>query len=793
MKKLLYVDVPFANIKGGDKNRSNFIWSTLRKEYEADLLLLLAPEYAFKKAPEHSGYIHNFHLVITKSLPYQSSAIYQFHNSQKHKFEELLKLHQYDIIVFRFLSTYHLAEIAEKTLPNCKIAIDVDMLFSRISELSWQDNKNIHNRYHLLEMIKLKAFEKKAFTSNFSFYFTNYLERDMAIRDYHLLPENAYIIPNMMPKEATRTITPRKQEENYILFFGTLDSMANQDAYLYLVKEIYPRIESVLKEKDISVYIVGKNPGSIHSQFGGERIKVIGPVEDIESQIANSLFVVLPLRIASGTRTRILEAAAVEKAVITTTIGVEGFLFEPDEVVIQDTADAFATSMIDLIENPERAITMGKKLYTKAVSQYAPEVVAKELIAKLNQDVKPATTQITGKRLKLAIITNRFFPEVGGAETNIYYQARLLAKDYDLTVICPKRIDKPKEELTDGFRIIRMQDVFNIPPRYPNLSSKTLCPELFFYLLQSDYDIIQCFPALNYNNVITFIAAKIRKIPYILCFFDFIDYAGLAKTEGRIDPNILKSVHPSLYQRIVLKGMDYAFAIAEKEIQFIKQFNPKIEYSPVPILPDEYSTPVANPRSKLGFTENDFIFLSLGRVSNIKGQDIALKAFGEAAKDMPNAKLVFVGRTDYEKDFYADMQAFIAQNSLQDKVFFTGMVERDEVLGWLRYSDIHVIPVRFMNSGAVVVESWISDTPVLQSDVVDPNLVVEGKNGYIFKSEDVHECSQKMILAYQNKELLPQMAVTGKELVMSKYTYEYLIGLYSQTYKKLLKNKQGNR
>jgi len=86
----------------------------------------------------------------------------------------------------------------------------------------------------------------------------------------------------------------------------------------------------------------------------------------------------------------------------------------------------------------------------------------------------------------------------------------------------------------------------------------------------------------------------------------------------------------------------------------------------------------------------------------------------------------------------------------------------------------------------VVVESWFSNTPVLQSNVVDPNLVIEDINGYLFDSESIDTCAQKMIKAYTNREALPDLAQKGKELVREKYTYEYLISLYNKTYSKLL-------
>ncbi len=189
---------------------------------------------------------------------------------------------------------------------------------------------------------------------------------------------------------------------------------------------------------------------------------------------------------------------------------------------------------------------------------------------------------------------------------------------------------------------------------------------------------------------------------------------------------------------------------------------------------------------KYQIEKSEFTFLSLGRVSSIKGQDIALDSFVAISDKYPETKLVFVGRDDYEPDFVNAMKQIVKDNNLESRVIFTGVVERDEVLGWLKYSDIHIIPVRFMNSGAVVVETWASGTPVIQSDAVDPNLVEEGKNGYLFKSENRVELSEKMGRAIHDHSKLGNYAKTGNKLVKEKYTYGYLVNLYETAFHELL-------
>jgi glycosyltransferase involved in cell wall biosynthesis len=92
-----------------------------------------------------------------------------------------------------------------------------------------------------------------------------------------------------------------------------------------------------------------------------------------------------------------------------------------------------------------------------------------------------------------------------------------------------------------------------------------------------------------------------------------------------------------------------------------------------------------------------------------------------------------------------------------------------------------------VDSGAVVVDSWARGIPVIQSDAVDPNLVEEDVNGYIFPKEDVQTLSDKMRKAFTNRAKLPAMARKGREMVMQKFTYQHLVDIYEDVYSRLIK------
>jgi glycosyltransferase involved in cell wall biosynthesis len=398
------------------------------------------------------------------------------------------------------------------------------------------------------------------------------------------------------------------------------------------------------------------------------------------------------------------------------------------------------------------------------------------------------TSPAARRKLRIALVLNRFWPEVGGAETNLYFQAIELARQFDVTIFTPKRLaDEADYEEHQGFRVHRLPDARNRGGRYPNLASGTLMPGLLPRLLRGGFDLIQVFPSLNHNSLIAFIASRLARTPFVFCSFDFLDYATLIREGGgRLDVNVIAGHTPSRREAFVLRRAEHVFAISQRELAFFRRYNPSASYSPVPVLVDEYLEPAASPRGRHGIGEQDFVFLCLGRVSEIKGQDLALEAFVRMHERAPGSRLAIVGRNDYEEGFVAAMRRRVQDAGLGDRVLFTGMVERPEVIGWLAHADAHVIPVRFMNSGAVVAETWAAGTVVIQSDAVDPNYVVNGDNGYLFRSEDIDDLAARMLDAHGNRPGLAAMAERGRAFVLENLTYQRLVELYAAEYRRLV-------
>jgi len=149
---------------------------------------------------------------------------------------------------------------------------------------------------------------------------------------------------------------------------------ANTDAAEYFIKDMWPLIKK--KSPEVEFYLLGNYPMEEEGDRDlSEKIKApgiiwTGLVEDIRPVLAGSIFIA-PIRIASGTRLKILEAMGMGCAIISTTIGAEGILAEPGrEILIADTPHDFANVVLELLRNPARRREIGQKARALVEKRY---------------------------------------------------------------------------------------------------------------------------------------------------------------------------------------------------------------------------------------------------------------------------------------------------------------------------------------------------------------------------------------------------------------------------------------
>ena len=161
---------------------------------------------------------------------------------------------------------------------------------------------------------------------------------------------SADVIPNGVDTELYQP-SHKDEEESTIIYTGSMDWFPNEDAAIYFIDEILPAIH--IKRPNLKFYVVGQFPGERLKRYGNRPgVVVTGRVEDVKPYIARATVYVVPLRIGGGTRLKILEALAMGKAVLSTSIGAEGLnLTAGDEIMIADESTTFADTVVQLMED----------------------------------------------------------------------------------------------------------------------------------------------------------------------------------------------------------------------------------------------------------------------------------------------------------------------------------------------------------------------------------------------------------------------------------------------------------
>ena len=139
-----------------------------------------------------------------------------------------------------------------------------------------------------------------------------------------------------------------------IVFVGSMDWMPNQDAVRYFVNDILPLVRRECPQARFTVVGRSAPPEIMRMAETAPGIKVTGFVEDVRPYVARADVVVVPLRVGGGTRIKIYEAMAMSKAVVSTTIGVEGLpLRAGRDLLIADAPEDLARDVLQVLGSPE--------------------------------------------------------------------------------------------------------------------------------------------------------------------------------------------------------------------------------------------------------------------------------------------------------------------------------------------------------------------------------------------------------------------------------------------------------
>lgn len=148
-------------------------------------------------------------------------------------------------------------------------------------------------------------------------------------------------------------------EEKVVAFVGLLGWGPNEDAAVWLAKEIWPDVQ--LRVPEATLLLVGRDPSERVLDLRSDTVEVTGSVPDVRPYLARARVATAPLRAAGGSRLKILEALDTGRPVVATSKGAEGL----DDlvgagIVIADSAADTVEELVTLLENDAQTQALGR-------------------------------------------------------------------------------------------------------------------------------------------------------------------------------------------------------------------------------------------------------------------------------------------------------------------------------------------------------------------------------------------------------------------------------------------------
>jgi glycosyltransferase involved in cell wall biosynthesis len=241
-----------------------------------------------------------------------------------------------------------------------------------------------------------------------------------------------------------------------------------------------------------------------------------------------------------------------------------------------------------------------------------------------------STSSMLSGRIRVLIVTARFFPDLGGTETHVYEVTRRMAsnKNLDLTVLTTDRSRTlpPREEL-HGFTLLRCR-------AYPRHRDYYFAPGVYWRILRGNYDLVHCQGIHTAVPIIAMIAAKQRRIPYVVTLHT-----------GGHSSRLRRRLRKFQWQALgpLLRGAAAVVAVSRFEqrlfqkICFLDTARFKIIQNGAGLTENEVRTDIIPGR-----------IVSCGRLERYKGHQRIVEALPIVQRSVPEATLHILGSGPYE-------------------------------------------------------------------------------------------------------------------------------------------------
>lgn len=291
--------------------------------------------------------------------------------SMEAAFERLVSERSFDLVQVESSQMALSQSVSEIPLVLDEHNIEYQLL-RRLAEVESSPDRKA---FGYLEAAKVRREEVQAWRHCDGVVFTS--EADLGVMRAAFPVKPACVVPNGVDDEYFSPADD-EPEPSTVVFTGSINYRPNTDAVAYFIREVMPRL---LRLKPSAKFVVvGQGPPDSLLRMAGANVEFTGGVTDVRPYVSRAAVVIAPLRVGSGTRLKILEALAMGKPVVTTTIGCEGLgVVDGEHLTVADDPQPFAEAVARLMSNRKLAKELGRSGRELIEREYSWSVVVQQL------------------------------------------------------------------------------------------------------------------------------------------------------------------------------------------------------------------------------------------------------------------------------------------------------------------------------------------------------------------------------------------------------------------------------
>ncbi|MBU7594462.1 glycosyltransferase [Metabacillus halosaccharovorans] len=363
-----------------EKQHKVFLVSFIDKDKEKQVDLKNIKQYLVNK--NYSNRKLSLIKNLFEKIPFTMKKY--FDGDVENKISTILKKEKIDVVILDHLHMAIYAKFIKSINHNIHVYLRQHNIESIIMKRAHEKESNLFKKTYLkMQYKKLYKFESEICEIMDQILVITEEDKE-TLKSMNPTLKKIQTVKAGVDLEKYKPFSYKKEDNGYkLVFLGAMNWLPNENGTIWFTENVFP--ELIKNIPKIKFYIVGKNPSEkvrLLEKRYPENIVVTGYVEDEREYIAMADVFIVPLLIGGGMRLKILNALAMKKAVVTTSIGAEGINLS-NSYYIADSPQEFLSAIKRMLLDKSFRSNLEENGYKEVVENYSFESVLNPLLKML--------------------------------------------------------------------------------------------------------------------------------------------------------------------------------------------------------------------------------------------------------------------------------------------------------------------------------------------------------------------------------------------------------------------------